>query len=251
MDSEPDIPCCMPRPARTHMSQKRRAAIRAANRRKAIDPKWLAAQRLAAKKRTKDEWRASIEKRSKNHSWRAAQKVAATMRVRDPKWRAAHRAAMKQTAQTSSWREAVSRGIRKRAVEDPGWQARRERFSAANIKKMLRDPKWWAAHAAGLRAMHADSRRHAAFISAMAAGRANKLSLSQEKLIIRLYEEGWSLSAISERLGLGHLGSSAEPRVGKVKFVLKKAGAYLTPRKRSAWRNRHGIPGRPKDSNRP
>ena len=158
---------------------------------------------------------------------------------------------MKQTAQKPSWREAVSRGIRKRAVEDPRWQARRERFSAANIKKMLGDPKWWAAHAAGVKAMHADPKRRAAFISATAAGRAQKLSLNQEKLIIRLYEEGWSLSAISEKLGLGHLGSSKEPRVGKVKYVLKRAGVYLTPRERSAWRNRHGIPGRPKDSNRP
>ncbi|MGA8490413.1 MAG: GIY-YIG nuclease family protein [Terriglobales bacterium] len=50
-----------------------------------------------------------------------------------------------------------------------------------------------------------------------------------ENLIIKLYEQGWPLSAIARKVGTGTQPSNGGPRRSRIRNVLKRAGVYRKP----------------------
>ncbi|MGA8490412.1 MAG: GIY-YIG nuclease family protein [Terriglobales bacterium] len=61
------------------------------------------------------------------------------------------------------------------------------------------------------------------------AARAAQLVLP-EKLIIKLYQQGWTLSAIGQKVGTGQRPNIKAPRTGRIRRLLIRAGVYRKPK---------------------
>jgi hypothetical protein len=50
-----------------------------------------------------------------------------------------------------------------------------------------------------------------------------------EKLIIELYQQGWSITAIAKKVGTGIPPRGGQPRRERIRVVLRRAGVYRQP----------------------
>jgi hypothetical protein len=108
------------------------------------------------------------------------------------------------------------------AAQTPQWRAA--------MQRMKQDPKWRTANAAANRRKAEDPKWLEKWRVANAAAgwkRAHKQLVLPKNVIVRLYRQGWTLTAIARQVGTGtRPDRHGNPRIGRVRDLLKRAGLY-------------------------